>query len=184
MNTMSFEMMKVIVWIFFLNLLCGYVYSQDADCSYFAAYEGHWSGHLSFDDSRGRQTIACELNIEYLPHQQSFKWHTVYFTNDTKIDKDYSLKCLVPEKGHFSFDENNGIFLDAYLKDNKLISFYEVGDMYFYTEYEFEKERINFQISFFSTKAHSQSGGTSPEVPVVNSYSLVSTQKAIFERKK
>lgn len=153
------------------------------NCKYFLSYAGTWSGNLNVELPSGKQTIPCELKIAYDSLQNSYTWHTIYFNGSSDIEKKYFLKCYEPENGHFLIDENNGIILDAYLKENKLISLYEVMGMYYHTEYEFEKDKIVFQISYFPANSHTTTGGTSPEIPSVNSYSLNGLQWAVFQRK-
>lgn len=155
---------------------------ESKNCKYFLPYTGTWSGNLNIELPSGKQTIPCELKIVYDSLQKSYEWHTIYYTGSSEIEKKYFLKCHEPENGHFLIDENNDIILDAYLKENKLISFYEVLGMYYHTEYEFEKDKIVFQISYFPANSYTTTGGTSSEIPSVNSFSLSGLQRAVFQR--
>jgi hypothetical protein len=180
--------MRIIFLFLFLTLKYVAAFSLEADrqdsCGYFVPFEGTWSGNLSFDTPGGSQSIACELIITYLPDEKTYTWLTKYFTAGEVIEKNYVIKCYDPAKGHFILDENNGIYLDAYLKGNNLISLYEVSDLFFHTEYEFENDKIIFQINFFPIKAQTTSGGNTLDIPLVNSFALSGTQRAVFTRKK
>ncbi len=88
---------------------------------------GFWEGDLHIYDEMGlQQSLPMALDNSITGVKGQFTWAIIYGTDSIAGRRDYLLKEVDKNKGHYMVDEKNGILLDAYLIDNELVSVFEV----------------------------------------------------------
>ena len=88
---------------------------------------GFWEGDLHIYDEMGlQQSLPMSLDNSITGVKGQFTWAIIYGTDSIAGRRDYLLKEVDKNKGHYMVDEKNGILLDAYLIDNELVSVFEV----------------------------------------------------------
>lgn len=178
-------MKKVITFTFlFLAFGCVSLTAQDLG-SFPKSWQGEWKGMLEIFGPQGKvNQVAMELHI--LPTDSAdFTW-TIYYGEDKAIGKrDYLIRLVDEKKAHFEVDEQNSIFLDAYLLGGKLVERFEVqGNMLLATT-ELAGEELIFEILSGQLNEPRITGGETQgeeTIPEVKSYPVHVRQKAVLKR--
>ncbi len=156
------------------------------------AWAGEWTGELEiFRGPRLMQSIPVYFQIAPQDTSDNFTWRTIYDigNEEKKIAKDYELTTLDKEKGWYAIDEKNSIVIEAYLLDNKLVSWFEVQGTTIVSTYELRSHNeLYFEILAGSSKAVSTTGGETidegEDIPEVLTYPLSTLQRALLRRKE
>ncbi|MBK9255214.1 MAG: hypothetical protein IPM42_06990 [Saprospiraceae bacterium] len=148
---------------------------------------GVWSGTLEIYNQTGLvQKIPMKAEHLVTDTTGVYIWSLVYGEDTIKGRRNYFLKTVDAEKGHYVVDEKNGIFLDSYVIGNKLISNFEVSGNHLVSTYTLEREKILFEIFVSDNKSIRVSGGNlhhDEEIPEVFSFRSKVYQKAILYKK-
>lgn len=149
---------------------------------------GVWEGTLHiYNHQNILQSIP--ITLENLPTDSAdiFQWVIIYGEDKIKGKRDYVLKTKDKSKGHYVIDENNGILIDAYVVENKLISHFEVMGNHLTSIYERKDDQMIFEIIVNKSFPVQVSGNIKAEgqedIPEVKSYPIIGYQKAILSRK-
>jgi hypothetical protein len=149
-------------------------------------YIGNWSGVLEIYSPKGKvQEVPMQLNIQPLKDSTStqYSWEIIY-GEKAKDHRPYRLVPVDAEKGHWLVDENDGIQLDCFYLGGTLYSQFSVqGNMLTCTD-RLDGDRLYYEITTSKTQALKTTGGTSSDVPPVDSYKIPSTQRAVLTRRK
>jgi hypothetical protein len=166
--------------VFSLVVVTGYAQEQQ---SFPAAWQGEWKGNLEIFGPQGKvNQVAMELHI--LPTDSAdFSW-TIFYGEDKAIGKrDYLIRLVDEKAAHFEVDEQNSIFLDAYLLGDKLIERFEVqGNMLSATTEKVDGKLI-FEVFSGPLGEPRVTGGEmqgEESIPEVKSYRVNVRQKAIL----
>ncbi len=154
------------------------------------SWSGTWIGTLEiWKGSTIVQSIPMETIIAPTAAADEYKWVTTYDQGDPKeenVEKPYVLKIVDQEKGLYIIDEKNSILIEAYLFDNKLVSWYTVGKSFIQATYEKRGSEIVFEIFAGGREPVSVTGGTKmgeEEIPVVETMPYNVMQRAVLTRK-
>jgi len=107
-----------------------------------------------------------------------YNYVLVYGENEKRQERKYYLIEKDAEKGNYVVDEDNGIFIDAKVLENKLYCLFEVEQSLLTTFITFEKNHLLFEIVYSNTSKKEESGGQNDSIPKVTSYPLHVIQKA------
>lgn len=160
------------------------VYAQQ-DKAFPASWQGEWKGTLEIFGPQGKvNQVAMELHI--LPADSSdYSW-TIYYGEDKVLGKrDYLIRQVDEKEARFEVDEQNSIFLDAFLLGDKLIERYEVQGNLLTATTEMAGDKLVFEILSGPMTDPRISGGEQQgenTIPEVKSYLVNVRQKAILER--
>lgn len=151
-----------------------------------SAWLGTFEGELQIFSPNGMtQEIEMKLIHESNPDKNTLRW-AIQYGNGTDALRDYSLKMVQKEPGHFLVDEHNSILIDQYLFDNKFISWYEVAGTLILVSYTLaEEDVIIFEVIAGASDPVSVSGDElidEEEIPEVNSYPVNVYQKAMLKK--
>jgi hypothetical protein len=149
---------------------------------------GKWSGTLEiYNGNSIRQKVSMTLNNQLTDSTDVFLW-TIQYGDDPKTGlRDYRLRTVDSSKGHYVVDEQNSIFLDAWLAADKLISWFEVNGSVLQSVYERREDHMIFEISVTDNTPIRLSGNTTfdnEEIPEVKSYKLKNYQRAILSKQQ
>lgn len=141
---------------------------------------GIWRGKLEIRDNNPglRDSIPMELHISKTDSAGILNWRIIY-SDSAKDDRRYLLRTVDVSKGKYVIDEKDGILLDAYLFDNKLISRFEVMKSLLEITYTLEGDKIIFQVTSGKAESTSVSGSLQEDIEV-RSYSITSSQNAVL----
>jgi 3D (Asp-Asp-Asp) domain-containing protein len=145
------------------------------------SWKGVWSGNLQLFNQAGlKLTVPMKLHI--LPTADTSRWHWVIQYDTSK--RNYEL--IIDEfKKEYFIDEKNSIVIPASLFDNTLVSCFEVAGSTLQASYSKMDDELLFTISSLNTSLKDKSGGIvyeGEEIPIVESYRVVSFQRAILQR--
>ena len=197
--------MKYLYFTFILSIFMGYgcskkiqpvqssthtinvTQSLNDDLLFPESWVGKWCGELMIYDSVGlSNTLPMALEVTPTDSSSIYNWSIIYGKDSLAQVRAYQLVELNKETGHFMVDEKNGIFLDAYMRNNELTSIFEVMGNSLIICYEMTENHILFTVKFFPSKEIRTSGGEKmgdQDIPPVKSYNLKSTQIARLYKK-
>lgn len=145
------------------------------------SWEGIWKGNLSIYKGEGKQQeIGMELHILPIDSTNTHTWTIVYVLEDKPSARNYELLTVDAAKGHYQIDEHNGIILDNYLMNNTLYSRFKVSNSILTSSYEKQGDSIIFTIISGNAKPIATTGGTSEDIPPVDSYEIKVMQHAVL----
>ncbi len=148
---------------------------------------GYWEGELSIYNQKGlSQKIPMALDHKSTDTLGTYGWAIIYGEDVEAGRRDYYLKEIDKDKGHYVTDEKNGILLDAFLLNNRLSSTFEVEGTLITSSYIREGDNMIFEIYVGDTNNPKVTGDTldiDDEIPVVNSFLSTGYHKAILRKK-
>ncbi|WP_452224915.1 hypothetical protein [Lacinutrix chionoecetis] len=144
---------------------------------------GIYKGDLEITNAKGKQTIGMEFHLTGTDSVGIFNYVLIYVIDGKPSPRNYTLKTINKEKGDYVIDENNGILLDAKLIDNTLYNVFEVDNNLLMTTERFFTDYMEFEI-IFSGKGKKKVMEGKEDMPMVTSYPVTVTQKAILLKQK
>lgn len=149
-----------------------------------ARFIGHWEGQLQwFQTGKPQpQKVKMQLIIQPTDSAGTFTWQLIY-GDKSEDHRPYLLKPVDTSKGHWVIDERNGIVLDQYWVANRFVSAFTVQNATILDSYWIENDHMVAEFYSVSAKPVRTTGGTSDEIPPVQSYATKNYQKAILYRK-
>ena len=148
---------------------------------------GDWEGKLEvFNAVKGKvQEVTMRLKIHPLKDSLGQYTYQLTYGDNGKDDRPYRLVAVDSSKQHWLVDENDGIKLDGYFIDGAFVQVFTVqGTTLICSDRLDETGNMRHEIMTYKQKAIRTSGGSSEDVPAVDSYPITGTQKAILRRKK
>ena len=162
------------VLIFFILLLFTFPISGQ---NYFPDQcTGVWEGLMTiYANGEAKDSVPVKMTIEKVPDTLIWKWKTEYLSEKYPITKDYKLVLEDPTSNRYLLDENNGIFLYAYVYGNKMYSNFEVEGTYINSVYILNGDELIFEIT-----SGKESGMTTNDI---RKFSILNLQQSILKRK-
>lgn len=172
--------MKKITILLYILVAFGYAQDKVFPQDYFGIYKGK----LEITNAKGNQEIDMEFHLNATNESGKYTYTIVYVFNGNRQERKYNLIEKDAISGAFIVDENNGILLNAQWLGNALYSMYEVQGNVLTTTERFYEDKMIFEIMMGNQNELETSGGTSEEIPEVNSYPVKVYQKAILIKEK
>ena len=145
---------------------------------------GQWKGELQiYNGTELTQTFPMALDHRITDHSDTLIWAIIYGEDSIAGRRDYQLITKDKQMGHYVVDEKNSIYLDTYLRGNKMISSFEVQNNLITLVYKREGDAMIFEIYAINTKEAKISGNqehNGSEMPLVKSFKVNSMHKAIL----
>lgn len=149
---------------------------------------GIYSGELEIFSNQGKvQTVPISITQKSIVRDSLYEWSITYGEDTIKGKRDYRLIIKNQSKGHYAIDELNGIILDAYLFDNKLISNFTVMSSQLTSIYTLQDEKMIFEILVNKSTPSNTTGGNEKDgekMPEVLSYPMTTYQRAELKKIK
>lgn len=148
---------------------------------------GDWEGKLEIFNAVKGKVQEVKMSLKIHPLKDSIGQYTYQLTygENGKDDRPYRLVAVDSTKQHWLVDENDGIKLDGYFIDGAFVQVFTVqGTTLVCTDRLDETGNMYHEIMTYKQKTTRTSGGTSEDVPAVDSYPITGTQKAVLRRKK
>jgi hypothetical protein len=172
--------------IFLLLLLITAINSFSQTSSFPQSFTGNWKGTLTWSrPGKPSQTFTMRLNI--LPADSGrYTWQIIYGDDpSTSLRVDNRQYLLIPvdtATGHWIIDERNSILLDSYWMGNTFIGAFTVGGNTISNQYWIDEEGLHVEFISYAVKPVATTGGTSKDIPAVDSYKILSLQKGILQK--
>jgi hypothetical protein len=147
-----------------------------------AAYLGIWKGELLWYKTgvTKPQKVNMQLVIQPSDTINQYKWHLSYGEKN-QDNRPYVLKRTDTSASHWIIDEQNGIILDQYLVNNKLIGAFTVQQNTIMNSYSIEKNRLIVEFFTINAGPINTSGGKEG-IPTIMSYQVKGYQKAVLKK--
>jgi hypothetical protein len=157
--------------------------AKQTTISFPQSFIGKWKGTLTWTVAgKVPQTFAMRLNI--LPADSGqYSWQIIY-GDDEKDNRPYTLKAVDTAKGHWVVDENNSIILDSYWIGNRFTGAFSVQNSTIVDQYWLETDGLHAEFITYTTKPIATTGGTSADIPPVDSYQIKSVQRGVLKKIK
>ncbi len=147
---------------------------------------GYWEGQLEiFGVDSLLQTVPMAVLIDETLDPVVFQWELIYNPGDQEDRRPYLLLMHNKERNHYKIDEDNGIILDCFLFENKLISTFDVGGTLLTTMNTFLEDDMVFEVIAGPIEIINTTGDMKVNeniVPPVNSYQTKTYQRAVLKR--
>lgn len=146
---------------------------------------GHWEGELQWFQvgKKDPQKVKMQLIIQPADTAAQYTWQIIY-GEKSEDNRPYLLKPVDTSKGHWVIDERNGILIDQYWIGNRFTSNFTVQSSTILNSYWMEGNELIAEFYSISSKPITTSGGTSEDIPTVNSYAAKAYQKAILKKRR
>jgi len=185
MSRYSFVVFLMIISVFTAN---GQEIKSNQHRSFPDEWLGVWEGTLHiYKHQKILQSIPMSLENLRTDSADIFQWVIIYGEDKVNGKRDYILKTIDKAKGHYVVDEKNGILIDAYLFENKLISNFEVMGNQLTSIYERRDDQLIFEIIVNKSTPTQVSGNIKTDgkedIPEVKSFPLIGYQKAVLTKK-
>ncbi len=149
---------------------------------------GEWTGTLDIFNAKGiTQSIPMTCLMSQTGKAGVYNWNIIYGEDRVKGMRPYMLRAIDPSKGQYLLDEMNSIKMESYLLGNKLFCSYIVAGNWITSTYEKQGDKMIFEIIFGKEKSVSESGGQKvgeEDIPVVKTFPVVISQRAVLTKKK
>lgn len=149
-------------------------------------YLGIWTGELQLYQEKNSQS-QVHMSLYILPINDSlFQWVIEYIDNGQIDRREYELKVLDAQKGHFLIDEKNSIELPMNQYGRRLISWFEIQGQVLVISYELYPDQINFQVDVSGKEPDKYTGGQvigSDTIPQVGVHYPLISQRAKLQLK-
>ena len=179
-------MMRIIFLVqFVLMVVC--LSAQPS--SFPESFVGNWKGTLIWNrPGKQPQQFVMRLNIQPADSGK-YTWQIIYGDDNPstslKVDnRPYMLLPVDTAKGHWQIDERNSIMLDSYFIGNTFTSVFSVSGNTIVSKYELTAEGMMVSFTTYPTKPITTTGGTSNEIPPVDSYKVAGLQQGLLKREK
>ena len=168
-----------------LLLMC--FFSSAQQLSFPRSFVGNWKGTLTWNRAeKAPQQFPMRLNIQPLDSGH-YTWQIIYGDDKTVTkyeidDRPYLLRPIDTAKGHWQIDEHNTIVLDGYFIGNTFSSVFSVSGNTIVSKYELTADGLMVSFATYATKPIITTGGTSNEIPPVDSYKVIGLQQGLLKR--
>ncbi|QNA43894.1 hypothetical protein [Lacibacter sediminis] len=164
-----------------LLLMC--LFSSAQQNAFPESFVGNWKGTITWNrPTKASQQFTMRLNIQPADSGR-YTWQIIY-GDDQKDNRPYILMPVDTATGHWQIDERNTIVLDGHFIGNSFTSVFSVSGSTIVSKYELTAEGIQVSFTTFATKPKTSTGGTSKEIPPVDSYKVVGLQQGLLKREK
>ncbi|MDZ7613665.1 MAG: hypothetical protein U5K51_08205 [Flavobacteriaceae bacterium] len=175
--------LRYIVFSFFF---CG-IGSLLAQGSFPDSWFGNYKGTLEiYGTDSVKMKVNMELKIAATRNDSIYDWHIKYEFNGKEDLRNYSLRLVDTNKGHYCIDEKNSIVIDSYLfNKNNLSSVFSVENNMIMVRYSLESDNIIFELwSVDQQKKNITGKGVSEgqPVPEVSSFLINGQQRAVLKK--
>ncbi len=172
----------VFVILFFSSNFCSF-----AQNSFPESWAGNYKGELLiYGVDSVKMKVNMELNISSTKKDSIFNWTIIYDHKGKKDVRAYELIVVNRDKGLYRIDENNSIIIEAYLRNNRVLtSFFKVSESFIIATYTNENENLIFEIISAKSDPESISGNTKQgeeEIQEVTTFPVNGRQRAILEK--
>lgn len=167
--------------IFLVQFMLMVVCLSAQPSSFPESFVGNWKGTLTWSRP-GKQTQQFTMRLNIQPADSGrYTWQIIY-GDDQKDNRPYLLQPVDTAKGHWQIDERNAIVLDSYIIGNTFSSVFSVSGSTIVSKYELTKAGLQISYTTFATTPVTTTGGTSNEIPPVDSYKVVGLQQGLLTK--
>ena len=109
---------------------------------------GTWEGMMHiYSQGQLRDSVKIRFTVAKLDEPNSWTWKKEYRSPTRPMTKDYILRLNDEATKRYVTDEQNDIYLNEYLFDNKLYSIFETGGYLLTSSYELRGDQLIFEVT-------------------------------------
>ena len=152
------------------------------------SWQGYWRGTLRIHTAKG-VAQAVPMAVDIAPTADSLRWRfaLIYGEDTAKGRRAYDLIIVDRATGRYVTDENNGILLDDYYLDGRLLSQFTVQGSRLLSSFERRGDELIFEIISGKDMPTRTSGGQKKGddvIPPVQSFPLASWHRAVLTKQQ
>lgn len=170
----------------FLIIFCTFVNIAHAQSNapILKDFLGKWEGTLNiYKQQNIVQSLPMRFQCQPTDTAHVYTWYITYGKDTIQGLRPYSIREKDGVNGQFIIDEHNGILLDAFLMDDRLISRFEVGDSQLTASYQVNGDTMIFEIIVNGKIPMAITGkNDDAQIPEVLSYKISGFQRAVLKR--
>lgn len=167
--------------VFLLLLSIAAINSFSQTLSFPQSFTGNWKGTLTWSRP-GKPSEVFTMRLNILPADSGrYTWQIIY-GDDQKDNRPYLLMPVDTAIGRWVVDERNSIVLDSYWIGNRFMGAFTVGGNTIVDQYWIDEQGMHVEFISYAVKPLATTGGTSKDIPPVDSYKILSLQKGILQR--
>ncbi len=148
---------------------------------------GYWEGEVEIHDVNGiTQKLPIALDHQKTDTLGTYLWAIIYGEDTIAGRRQYYLKEVPDEKGHYIVDEKNTILLDHYYINGHLFSQFEVKGTHITSMMYKEGDQMHFDIissKFNPIRTTHDTIYNGEEIPEVKGFQTVRLQTAVLSKK-
>ncbi len=157
--------------------------AKQKNVSFPQSFIGKWKGTLTwYIPGKTPQKFTMRLNIQ-VADSGRYTWQIIY-GDDQKDNRPYLLVPVDTVNGHWVIDERNSIILDSYWIGNRFIGAFTVQNSTIVDQYRLEPNGLHVEFITYAAKPLTTTGGTSNDIPPVDSYQVRSIQSGVLKKIK
>jgi hypothetical protein len=135
---------------------------------------GTWKGIMQiYAAGKLKDTVSVLLTVKKV-NDTAWSWKTEYLSIKMPVTKNYVLRLVNQEKGHYVTDEGDGVVLNDYLVENKLYSVFETEGVMLTSYYEIKGKNLAFEVTSGKKVGEQQS--------TVTNYSTDFVQRVLLKK--
>lgn len=162
-------------------LLLMSLFSSAQQASFPQSFFGNWKGTITWNrPAKASQQFTMRLNIQPADSGR-YSWQIIY-GDEQKDDRPYVLMPVDTATGHWQIDERNTIVLDGYFIGNSFTSAFAVSGSTIVSKYELTADGLMVSFTTYAAKPIATTGGTSKEIPPVDSYKVIGLQQGLLKK--
>jgi len=132
--------------------------SISASAEILPEWHGFYQGECEYQAQGTLDIEIIPMTIEILPvSANEVSWSMHYYRASGDIVKNYTLRAVDESIGHYVTDENNGILIDQYLRQNRIMTHFEVNNNQVTGVSELNGNTLSFTNYAFSSKVETRS---------------------------
>ncbi len=152
--------------------------------SWIGVWDGTLTNYQSADNTGTKVPVTLTISRETEPGV--FRWRHVYNNDTTRALKDYRLRTINADSGHYATDEGNGILIDETFTGGMLVSVFQVGDQMIENRTSMQSDSLVQDLIFWKATPIRTSKGTGPngeQGAAVVSFRVSGRQRSVFVRR-
>lgn len=109
---------------------------------------GVWNGKMYlYSKAIKYDSVSVTLTVARTDTAGVWTWKTVYHSQPGSLIKDYLLRQKNTSPNVFTFDEHDGILINAYACDDIMISMFAMDSLILVSRYELRNNALIFEVS-------------------------------------
>ena len=135
-----------------LTISAALAVSASANADILLDWHGSWQGECRYQEPGSIDVEYIPMTIEISPvSANEVSWNMHYYRSSGDIIKNYTLRLVDEATGHYVMDENNGILIDEYLRQNHFLSNFVVNKRHITTNTELNDNVLTYHAYAFGT---------------------------------
>lgn len=163
------------------GLFAAVLFATSAQADMLPTWQGVWRGDCINSLPGNPPSLQYAMTLEIAPakNPDALKWIITYALDTGKEVRNYELRTVKAENGHYVINERDGILIDTYLFDNALYSEFDLGNQRAPAKYEINGNEMHFEVPIYESSVVRATGHNAN---IVLSHQADSLQRCILNK--